>query len=265
MTSWWCWVSWASWCFSTRFRIRFRFQSLSGCCWPSSRSGGVFSPSWVVFIALRVIAVLSHVLCPVSFLFLLQPTSTPTRSWDGERKPLRSVPWRRDTSTEFSCTSELSDWSFCLRETTRWAACGERSWVQSRVTHLLIFPLKWLKCVISVLSLNIRVKHNAVERYFIKLKEWVTSHLFTSFFGRSSLPRSDREAVAKFSSWPWTEIPWWTGKPRPPAPTGPTSRPPTLSLWMYSVYLKWWGGRERQEPTVCGTAGPFLRVNTFRI
>ncbi|XP_055738058.1 TRAF2 and NCK-interacting protein kinase-like isoform X8 [Salvelinus fontinalis] len=37
------------------------------------------------------------------------PTSTPTRSWAGERRPLRSAPWRRDTSTEFSCTSELSD------------------------------------------------------------------------------------------------------------------------------------------------------------
>uniref|UniRef100_A0A8C4EZU4 non-specific serine/threonine protein kinase n=1 Tax=Dicentrarchus labrax TaxID=13489 RepID=A0A8C4EZU4_DICLA len=37
------------------------------------------------------------------------PTSTPTRSWVGERRPLRSAPWRRDTSTEFSCTSELSD------------------------------------------------------------------------------------------------------------------------------------------------------------
>ncbi|XP_039473062.1 TRAF2 and NCK interacting kinase b isoform X3 [Oreochromis aureus] len=37
------------------------------------------------------------------------PTSTPTRSWAGERRPLRSGPWRRDTSTEFSCTSELSD------------------------------------------------------------------------------------------------------------------------------------------------------------
>ncbi|XP_026863845.2 TRAF2 and NCK interacting kinase b isoform X4 [Electrophorus electricus] len=37
------------------------------------------------------------------------PTSTPTRSWAGERKPLRSGPWKRDTSTEFSCTSELSD------------------------------------------------------------------------------------------------------------------------------------------------------------
>ncbi|XP_077101077.1 TRAF2 and NCK interacting kinase b isoform X27 [Siphateles boraxobius] len=37
------------------------------------------------------------------------PTSTPTRSWAGERKPLRSAPWKRDTSTEFSCTSEHSD------------------------------------------------------------------------------------------------------------------------------------------------------------
>ncbi|XP_070842503.1 TRAF2 and NCK interacting kinase b isoform X9 [Chaetodon trifascialis] len=37
------------------------------------------------------------------------PTSTPTRSWAGERRPSRSAPWRRDTSTEFSCTSELSD------------------------------------------------------------------------------------------------------------------------------------------------------------
>ncbi|XP_041669782.1 TRAF2 and NCK interacting kinase b isoform X4 [Cheilinus undulatus] len=37
------------------------------------------------------------------------PTSTPTRSWAGERRPLRSAQWRRDTSTEFSCTSELSD------------------------------------------------------------------------------------------------------------------------------------------------------------
>ncbi|XP_074549024.1 TRAF2 and NCK interacting kinase b isoform X4 [Halichoeres trimaculatus] len=37
------------------------------------------------------------------------PTSTPTRSWAGERRPLRSAPWKRDTSTEFSCTSELSD------------------------------------------------------------------------------------------------------------------------------------------------------------
>ncbi|XP_073796529.1 TRAF2 and NCK interacting kinase b isoform X16 [Danio rerio] len=37
------------------------------------------------------------------------PISTPTRSWAGERKPLRSAPWKRDTSTEFSCTSEHSD------------------------------------------------------------------------------------------------------------------------------------------------------------
>ncbi|CAJ1082704.1 TRAF2 and NCK interacting kinase b isoform X4 [Xyrichtys novacula] len=37
------------------------------------------------------------------------PTSTPTRSWAGERRPLRSAPWKRDTSMEFSCTSELSD------------------------------------------------------------------------------------------------------------------------------------------------------------
>uniref|UniRef100_A0A9J7XRR0 non-specific serine/threonine protein kinase n=1 Tax=Cyprinus carpio carpio TaxID=630221 RepID=A0A9J7XRR0_CYPCA len=37
------------------------------------------------------------------------PTSTPARSWAGERKPLRSAPWKRDTSTEFSCTSEHSD------------------------------------------------------------------------------------------------------------------------------------------------------------
>lgn len=113
MTSCWCWVSRASWCFSTRYR----FGSVSACWW----GGGGFLQPCVVFLARRVIAVLSHVLCPVSFLSFLQPTSTPTRSWDGERKPSRSGPWRRDTSTEFSCTSELSDWSFCPRETTRWA------------------------------------------------------------------------------------------------------------------------------------------------
>lgn len=119
MTSWWCWVSRTSGLFrsvpvSGRFLVAVGRQK-------SSRSGGVFSQSRVVLIALRVIALLSHVLCPASFLFLLQPTSTPTRSWDGERKPSRSVPWRRDTSTEFSCTNELSDWSSCPRETTRWA------------------------------------------------------------------------------------------------------------------------------------------------
>ncbi len=51
---------------------------------------------------------------------LLQPTSTPTRSWAGERKPLRSAPWKRDTSMEFSCTSEHSDWSSFQRETIKY-------------------------------------------------------------------------------------------------------------------------------------------------
>lgn len=157
MTSCWCWVSWASPCRSTRSRSSSGRSLVAVVRQKSSSSGGVFSHCCVVFIALRIISVLSHVLCPVSFLFLLQPTSTPTRSWDGERKPLRSVPWRRDTSTEFSCTNELSDWSFCLRETTRWASdriplsvySGNVPGVQSgsRTCRLLV-------CVISVLTRN---------------------------------------------------------------------------------------------------------------
>lgn len=35
---------------------------------------------------------------------------------------------------------------------------------------------------------------------------------------RCSLPRSDQEAAAKFSSWPWTETPWWIGNSFPPLP-----------------------------------------------
>lgn len=47
---------------------------------------------------------------------------------------------------------------------------------------------------------------------------------------RCSLPRSDQEAAAKFSSWPWTETPWWIGNSFPPSPA--------LYLWTFSTLLK---------------------------
>lgn len=50
----------------------------------------------------------------------LQPTSTPIRSWVGERRPSRSAPWRRDTWTGSSCTREPRGWSSWRRGTIRW-------------------------------------------------------------------------------------------------------------------------------------------------
>ncbi len=74
---------------------------------------------------LHLVSALSCHMFLLSFEYIrypppLQPTSTPTRSWAGERKPLRSAPWKRDTSMEFSCTSEHSDWSSFQRETIKY-------------------------------------------------------------------------------------------------------------------------------------------------
>ncbi len=90
------------------------------CCWTSEvvEERGVDD-------VLHLVSALSCHMFLLSFEYIrypppLQPTSTPTRSWAGERKPLRSAPWKRDTSMEFSCTSEHSDWSSFRRETIKY-------------------------------------------------------------------------------------------------------------------------------------------------
>lgn len=65
---------------------------------------------------------LSHRCSPLTGppALLPQPTSAPTRSWAGARKPLRSAQWRRATWTASSCTNGPRGSSSCASGTTRW-------------------------------------------------------------------------------------------------------------------------------------------------
>lgn len=62
---------------------------------------------------------------------LPQPTSAPTRSWAGARKPLRSAQWRQATWTASSCTNGPRGSSSCASGTTRWGGpCPARGWLR---------------------------------------------------------------------------------------------------------------------------------------
>lgn len=63
-----------------------------------------------------------------------QLTSAQIRSWDGEKRPLRSDQWRLATLTVSSCTKELRGWSSSVREMTRWDWLLRWQQLESNVT-----------------------------------------------------------------------------------------------------------------------------------
>lgn len=110
MTSWWCWVSWTSWCFSTQYRFGFwlLFSVRSG-----QGAGGGFSHNPVLFLLLwesSLSCPMSCVLFPSCFscsLHPLQPDHGMGREshWDpfrGDGTPRRSFHAQASSATEVS-------------------------------------------------------------------------------------------------------------------------------------------------------------------